>query len=199
MDLPIYKVTIDDFTGVEAIAIVDSPAIEVGYQRYSKQKTMQFSIQEEKRVLSGPIMIADLPIYRFNEAIGEHYVMFDAQVIADIVQKFFREGRQLSINLQHDPSMVVTSSYFFESFIINRERGVMPPKGYEKLADGSWFGSLKVDDERVWKVVRDEQFKGFSIEGLFNHELLSMKKEESVDSIFNAIARLVDEALTEEN
>lgn len=194
MGLPIYKVTIDDFTGVEAIAIVEDPAIEIGYQRFNKER-LKFSTNEDRKILSGPIMVADLPIYRYSPDMGEYYVVFDADVIGKIVQKFFKEKRQLQINLNHDENLVVYESYFFESFIIDRKRGINPPKGYEDLTDGSWFGSLKVDDDRVWDVVKNPKFTGFSVEGLFNHELVSMKKSKSIDDVFNQISSLIDEAL----
>jgi hypothetical protein len=53
----------------------------------------------------------------------------------------------------------------FESYLIDRERGVNPPKGYEDAKDGSWFGSFKVENDKVWE--ERDQFTGFSVEGVF--------------------------------
>jgi hypothetical protein len=58
----------------------------------------------------------------------------------------------------------------FESYIIDREKGIMPPKGFEEVSDGSWFGSFKVENEKIWEEVKAGTFKGFSVEGLFRYE-----------------------------
>jgi len=62
--LPVIYLTIDDNeeAGVDSIALVDEPAIERNWMAFSKQpKAYTFEItNEEKRVISGPLMIADL-------------------------------------------------------------------------------------------------------------------------------------------
>ena len=80
-----------------------------------------------------------------------------------MVQKYFKQGNQHNVNAEHRQEL--DGVYMFESYLIDRERGVNPPTGYEDVADGSWFGSFKVDNDEVW-ANRDE-FTGFSIEGYF--------------------------------
>lgn len=127
-----------------------------------------FSVQsEDERIVSGPLMIADMPIYR-RDAEGEYYVVFTGEEIKKIVQRFFKKGYQSKVNLEHEKS--VEGVFMFESYIVDRSKGVLPMKGFEGIADGSWFGSFKVDNEEIWKEVKAGTFKGFSVEGLFKYE-----------------------------
>ena len=172
--LPIYKLVInedeDSLEEVNFISLVEFPAIERNFDYFNIQKAkIDFAIQdEEERVVSGVMMIADLPIYRRDEQ-GEYYVVFTAEEIKKIVQKFFKKGYQSNVNLEH--KIIADDVYLFESYIINREKGVNPPNGFEDIADGSWFGSHKIENDAIWAKVKDGTYKGFSVEGLFNYKM----------------------------
>jgi hypothetical protein len=151
---------------------------KINQQQFSASLT--FAVQdEEQRIVSGPLMIADLPIYRRDEE-GEYYVMFTAEQIKKIVQRFFKKGYQAKVNIEHGKP--AEGVYMFESYIIDKERGVNPPIGFEDVADGSWFGSFKVENEKLWNQVKAGTFKGFSVEGLFRYEKAGemMQKEEQI-------------------
>ncbi len=129
----------------------------------------QFAIQdEEERIISGPLMLANKPIFRFD-SFGEYYVYFTPDTIKKIVQKVFRKGYQSNVNIMHDGNQVVDGVTMFESWIVDREQGKMPMKGYEDAADGSWFGSYKVNNDEVWQDIKEGKYKGFSVEGIFNY------------------------------
>ena len=162
MEIPVYKMTIDEVDeGVSFVALVEHPAIERPFQAFAKKQ--RFSETGEKRVLTGPLMLADTPIYRNDDTYGEYYVVFDADTIRKIVQKYFKQGNQHNVNAEH--STAIDGVYMFESYLIDRDRGINPPKGYEDAKNGSWFGSFKVDNDKVWE--NRDQFTGFSVEGLF--------------------------------
>ena len=163
MELPVYLMTIDEVDeGVSYVALVESPAIERPFQAFSKEK-MRFTETGEKRVLTGPLMLADTPIIRRDKTRGEYFVIFQKETIRKMVQKYFKQGNQHNVNAEH--STAIDGVYMFESYLIDRERGINPPKGYEDAKDGSWFGSFKVENDKVWE--DRDQFTGFSIEGYF--------------------------------
>ena len=84
----------------------------------------------------------------------------------------------------------------FESYIIDRERGVNPPTGFEDVADGSWFGSFKVENDKLWGEVKAGTFKGFSVEGLFRYEKAGMivqKEEQIMSQIFKILSQIEQE------
>jgi len=124
-------------------------------------------------------MIADLPIYRYDEIRGEYYVVFDKETIFEIAKKWARGDKYDAVNIHHDKAVKGLS--LFESFIVDRERGIMPPKGYEEVADGSWFLSYIVNDDEIWTRVKEGEFKGFSVEGMFDFQ------ESTEDKIANAM------------
>ena len=102
----------DDIEGEEEVDFVDlveSPAIQRNFLAFNDQylentkepTKLLFAVQdEEQRIVSGPLMIADLPIYRRDED-GEYYVMFSADQIKKIVQRFFKKGYQSKVNIEH--------------------------------------------------------------------------------------------------
>ena len=128
----------------------------------------KFAIQdEEKRIVTGAAMIADLPIYRRDDIRGEYYVVFDKESIFKIAKKWARSNQYNSVNAHHK-TPIADGVSLFESYIIDRQRGVMPPMGFEEVADGSWFVSYLIDNEDVWSKVKSGEFKGFSVEGVFD-------------------------------
>jgi hypothetical protein len=74
----------------------------------------------------------------------------------------------------------------FESYLIDRERGVNPPKGFEDAPDGSWFGSFKVENDKVWE--ERDQFTGFSIEGYFGMQPTESSLEAAMASLEDAFS-----------
>lgn len=129
-----------------------------------------FAIQsEEQRIASGPLMLADTPIYR-NDGGKEYYVVFPKETIRQIVLKFFKKGYQSNVNLMHDANQAVNGVTMFESWISDSNRGIKPMQGFEDAPDGSWFGSFKVENDDVWNKIKSGEFKGFSVEGFFNYK-----------------------------
>ena len=127
-------------------------------------------VSEDEHIISGPLMVADMPIYRNNDKFGEHYVTFSAETIRQIAIKFAKKKYQNHVNLMHDPNMVIDGCTMFESFIVDKKRGIMPMQGFEDIADGSWFGSFYVENPEVWKNIKDGFLKGFSVEGMFDYD-----------------------------
>jgi hypothetical protein len=161
------------------------------WENRNKMTAMKFSIQDaERKIISGPLMLADTPIYRNDEQMGEYYLTFSPDEIYKAVQKFFRNNRQSALNIEHDQQTYQDGVTMFESFIVDRKRGIMPMAGYNDVPDGSWFGSFKVDNEKVWSSVKDGTFKGFSIEGILSTKPVNMSKEMA---LVEAIKRIVNQ------
>jgi putative serine protease XkdF len=191
-ELPIYQCTIDDDVNsvlqVEYIALVGQPAIERNFMAFNKER-LRFNVDNKKRIISGPAMIADMLIYRNMEPLGEFYTVFNKDTIATVVQKFFKKGYVKNFNLMHDAEQQTSDITIYESFLTDKERGIMPPKGFEDVADGSWFITAKVEDDNAWAKVEDGTFKGFSVEGIF--EQIPIKTTMSAENILERIGKLL--------
>lgn len=154
-----------------------------------KKARKKFEIQnEEKRIIFGMAMEADKNIYRYDDVRGEYYVYFDADTIFEIAKKWARGDRYDSVNTHHDA--VTNGLSLFESYIVDRKRGKLPPQGYEDVADGSWFLSYIVNDDSIWEKVKSGEFKGFSVEGYFDFE--ESQEDKVTNAIMSKLAKILD-------
>jgi hypothetical protein len=174
MEMPIYMARIDAALNSELevnfIGLVDRPAIDKNFQTFNEHKQKaRFVIDNEKRIISGPAMIADMPLYREDDRLGKYFVVFDKPSIQTIVEKFSAKGFMQKFNLFHDDQQQVSDVTIFNSFISDSSIGVKPLTGFDDVADGSWFISAKVNNDAVWAKVKEGVIKGFSVEGLFSY------------------------------
>ncbi|WP_343668724.1 XkdF-like putative serine protease domain-containing protein [Chitinophaga sp.] len=155
--------------------IIDAQSLEIDIlKQYLPKDTpvnmrVGFAVQdEEQHIVTGPAMIPDSLIYR-NDTNGEYYVTFSTNTINKIAQRFFLNGYQGNINIMHKQADVVADSVFYESWLVDREKGKMPLKGFEDLPDGTWFLTAKINNEDTWQKIKTGEYKGFSVEGLFDY------------------------------
>jgi len=199
MDLPFieFKLT-EDVEGLQAIALVDSPAIGLNYQAFAPHKFEV--INEDKRIVMGAAMIPDLPIYRRDER-GEYYAIFKKETIKALVQKLFKENKHNVFNEQHNAFKILDGVYIYQSFITDAELGISAPSGFENVADGTWFIAAKVENDEAWaKVKEDGILKGFSVEGVFDLEPYKFKKMNklNLESVISTLKSVFAEAEVEE-
>jgi hypothetical protein len=147
-----------------------------------------FAIQdEEKRIISGPLMIANQRIYRTDPELGDYEVFFSPETIKKIAIKMAKKGFHNNVNLMHNADMKVPGVTLFEIFQSDKARGIRPMKGFEDLADGSLFGSMYVENDVAWQMVKDGMIKGFSVEGNFG-----MKKKDEYEEQFEKIVQILN-------
>ena len=189
--LPVFKLRIkkDDSSAqaVEYVALVDNPAIEMDWMAFNKQ--YKFHEDKERRMIMGALMVADMPIYRSGPLPGTdqgdgYYVVFDKETIYDIVQKFFRNGYASNFNIMHDNNQRLEGVYIIESMMVDTSRGVVAPKHFDGISDGSWIVTAKIDNEQVWnEYIKTGKLKGFSVEGIFSPEYYTSEDEKILETI----------------
>lgn len=195
MPLPTYKLVIneEDHTGVTAVALVDNPAIEINWQSFSAQKPLKFeTVSQEQRIIAGPLMVADMLIYRSDKR-GEYNVYFDAQTITQIVDKFHKNQYEKNVNPMHESMLILPDIYMRSDFQINSKMGILTPKGFPTLSDGSWFGMFKVNNDEVWNdYIKTGTFRGFSVEGFFDEIPITEKPAEPLtDAEASLVAKIL--------
>ena len=148
-------------------------------EQIDKEKKFSFSVvNEDERIVVGPAMVPDLPIYRRDET-GEYYVFFDKKTIETIALKFYAKGFQQNANEMH--AKAVEGITFFQSWIADESKGIPKMKQFEDLPDGTWFLGAKIENDETWAKVKDGTFKGFSVEGMFDMTEIKMRmKEEQI-------------------
>ena len=191
-DLPVFLLEInddlEDDAQVDYISLVDRPAIQKNWNAFKDRQKFEIA-NEERRIISGPIMLSNTPIFRSDEHFGDYFVEFTPDTILKIAKKFFRKGFQNNVNLMHS-SQVFDGVTLFESFISDSSRGILPMKGFEDAPEGSWFGSMIVDNEEAWQKVKSGEIKGFSVEGIFYNK---PKEVEKASNLMAQIKKILSE------
>jgi len=172
----------DAWGGASALSWAESKLKQIERQSFAIQ-------DEEERIITGALMLADTPIYR-NDGNGEYYVVFSKDTIKKIAQKYFKKGYQNNVNLMHDSGQVMEGVTMFESWIVDEKRGIKPMKGFEDVNEGSWFGSFKVENEDVWNMIKEGKVKGFSVEGIFNYSKPMSKEEKMMEDIISILKQI---------
>ena len=166
----LYDISIDPTdleTGLNAISLVENPAVEVDFLAFAKDEpaVLQFA-DEERHIITGIALLADTPIYRIAPDKTEYYVRFTKDCIRQLVEKYFKFGLTNSVNIEHKDNQFVDGVTMLESYLIDKERGICPSE-FASAPDGSWVVSYKVNNLDVWSKIKSGEVKGFSVQGLF--------------------------------
>jgi hypothetical protein len=164
---PMKKIvfTIDDmYEGIYALSIVNQPAIESNFIALSKNKVM-LKVDEERRMLFGPVLIPNKEILRIDEKTGEKYtIMFPPETIVMAQQMFFKKSHQNDHTYEHQ--FKIEGLTVVESWIKESEQDKSVHLGFDEPIGTLFFGT-KVENEDAWARVKSGEVKGFSIEGSF--------------------------------
>lgn len=153
-----YKVTGGDLF---AVSLVEDPAIESNFIALSKEKQI-IQLENEKRLLVGAALIPNKPIYR-NINGKEFYISFDEATIEKLAQDFLANDYQHNITIEHQEG--VDDITVVESWIKTSENDKSVGYGLNEPI-GTWFISVKVNNEEIWNRVKNGDYKGFSIEAM---------------------------------
>ncbi len=162
-----------DDIGVDAISIVESPAIESDFVALKNQEIKLAEVDKEKKILMGALLIPNKPIYR-NGAEGEYYIYFSKDTIVKASQMFLQNGKQSNSTLEHNQAL--NGLTLVESWIVEDKAKDKTALYGLDVPVGSWVGSVKVNNEDVWnEYVKTNKVKGFSIEGYFADKMETPK------------------------
>jgi hypothetical protein len=182
----IYDATIDDtgMLGVNAISLVEYPAIEKNFVALAHQEVQFQKIDEERQMLFGPVLIPDQLILRRDEE-GDYYIRYSAKVIEQVAHDFIKKNRQHNHTLEHE--MAINSATVVETWIKESEADKSVMLGFD-LPVGTWFVGTKIDDPKMFELAKTGAVKGFSIEGFFD---MKQSTEQIEQSLLNDIEKLL--------
>lgn len=168
-----------DLDGIDAVSLVDAPAIEENFIALNKEYKMDLAeVDAEKRILMGAALIPNKQIYRKNGK-DEFYVFFSEATVKQASELFLKNGNQSNATLEHKAKF--DGATVVESWIIdNPDMDKSKQYGFS-LPKGTWMISMKIEDDKVWADVKDGKYKGFSIEGFFADKL-EMSEEIALES-----------------
>ncbi len=186
--------------GIEAISVVESPAIEEDFIALKTQEFKLAEVDKEKRILMGALLIPNKPIYRRNGE-DEYYIYFSKETVLKASQMYLMQGKQNNSTLEHQYQ--INGLSLVESWIVEDKVHDKSVKYGMDLPLGTWVGSVKVNNEQIWnEFVKTGKVKGFSIEGYFADKMerpkdqtikdeLAMIEEEEAEYLLSEIRAII--------
>lgn len=186
MSIPRYKISVDEIfsedgeeLGISQVAYTSTPAIITKGLAFNIERKMVFA-DELKYRLAAPAMIPDMPIYRFDDEIGEYEVVFTKEVIEKLRADFMAKKAPVQFNLEHD-SIQSAPSYILDSWITGPSESDPSFTKYGiTVPEGSWFIVSQFTDKEFFKnEILAKDRVGYSIEGFLGLSLSKISKYES--------------------
>jgi len=178
----------DEQSGIDAVSVVKSPAIEENFVALNKHEIALKEVNEEKRLLMGAALIPNKQIYRHNGK-DEYYIFFSEKTVRKASELFLMRGNQNNATYEHKQELNGMS--VVESWIIEDEKTDKSRLYGFDLPVGTWMISMKVNNEDVWKDVKEGKVKGFSIEGYFADKyemsLEDKRKQDIIEQLKNLL------------
>ena len=178
---------------IDAISLVTSPAIEVDFVFFGKDKhNLTFSkIDEEKRMLISPALIPNKQIFRYNpNTDSEYYVYFSTDTVRKASELYLKYNNHHKATYQHQDR--VAGVLTVESWIKEGDQDKSKMYGYD-LPNGTWFVKMKIENNDLWQKIKAGELKGLSIEGYFVDKMEKMSKTVTDEEIVAAYNELVKE------
>ena len=182
--------------GIEAISIVENPAIEENFLALKSDEVKLAEVNKEKKILMGALLIPNKPIYR-KAGKDEYYIYFSKDTVEKASQLYLKNGNQNNSTLEHKHEL--SGLTLVESWIVEDEKYDKSRKYGLNVPVGTWMGTLKVNNDDVWNdYVKTGKVKGFSIEGYFADKMERPKDktlemaEEKADLLLSEITNIIN-------
>jgi hypothetical protein len=174
------NLVLEKLNGIEAVSIVEFPAIESNFVALSEHLELA-KVDDEKKILMGAALIPNKNIYRKNGN-DEYYIFFSDDTVRKASELFLMNSNQNNATLEHEKKLKDLS--VVESWIVEDTEMDKSKKYGLNAPVGTWMVSMKVNNDAIWNdFVKTGKVKGFSIEGYFSDKLemsLQIAKEQEL-------------------
>ena len=159
----------DETSGIEAISVVETPAIEENFVALNKHELQLKEVNKEKRILMGAALIPDKSIYRRNDKGDEYYIYFSKDTVRKASELFFKRSNHKNATYEH--KQPIEGMTIVESWIVENTKKDKSAHYGLNVPEGTWMVSMKVDNDEIYEKAKNGEVKGFSIEGYFADKL----------------------------
>jgi hypothetical protein len=176
-------------TGIHAVSVVHSPAIEENFIALAKHELELKEVDTEKKILMGAALVPNKQILRADKDGKGYYIYFSEDTIKKASELFLMRSNQNNATYEHKEKLNGMS--VVESWVIdNPEMDKSKEYGFS-LPKGTWMISMKVNNEGIWKDVKAGKVKGFSIEGYFADKYEMSQEKNEREEIINKLKELL--------
>jgi len=159
-----------------------------------KNQKMTFAYDEDKKILIGAAMVPNRMIHRYDELGNLYYVYFSKESIAKMAKKFLKEQRTDDTSIEHNGIKLGKDKVFISESWISEDPIYDKSHKYGfSLPEGTWFVSMKVNDDKVWKLIKSKTLNGFSVEGLFAEKSVFSKEDKQINQITKILKSIKDD------
>ena len=154
--------------------ITKVPSVNVGVASIGDEdvtafKMHKFAMDEDKKIVVGPLMVPDRLIFRVDQNDEPYYVFFSKETVKQISQKMMKEKLLDKMNLEHDQGSPI-EGHMIETWIVEDEMNDKSNAYGMSLPEGSWVGAYQIEDDKIWNLVKENVVTGFSLEGFFQNK-----------------------------
>lgn len=189
-DIPVFELIPNG--SLKFIAMVNDPAMDELFIKFSKEeRPIDIKLSnEEKHIVTGPVLIPNKKIIRYDEKTNEpFYVFFSEETIEEVSQTFLRDNKNYNWDLEHDGEKA-SDIFITESWLVeDSENDKANALGFS-VPKGTWMASAKVNNADVWNKIKSGELRGFSIEGPF---LAGMVEEEDYDALLSQVKNILSQ------
>ena len=176
--------------GIEAISLVEFPAIEENFVALSKHKVEFKTVDSEKRIIVGLALVPDKPIYR-RRGDYEYNIVFSKETVRKASELYLKRLKLNNATLEHDEQMTSGVSVVQSWIVEDPKRDKTAIYGLNAV-EGAWAVVMKIDNEKVWGEVKAGKYLGLSIEGMFSDKTEDIEEIEAT-SVLNELKKLLSD------
>jgi len=164
--------------GVFAVSLVENPAIEENFIALSGYKMELKVVDDEKRIVTGLALVPEKRIYRKIKE-KEFNIYFSKETIYKTAELFMKKLNLNNVTSEHERP--VTGVSVIESWLVEDTDKDKTALYNLKAPVGSWAITMKVYNDNEWEKIKAGDYKGFSIEGIYQGlEALEMSSENEI-------------------
>ena len=182
-ELDLIELFIDEekeLDGIEAISLVEFPAIEENFVALSKHKVEFKAIDEERRVVIGLALIPDKKIYRRDKEY-EYNIMFSKDTVRKASELYLKNQKQNNTTLEHES--LTSGVSVIESWIVEDVNNDKSSLYGLNATVGAWVVTMKIYNDAVWEDVKAGKYLGLSIEGIFSDRQELSENEKKIKAL----------------
>jgi hypothetical protein len=169
--------------GINAISLVEFPAIEENFVALSKHKVEFKTLNEEKRIIVGLALVPDKLIYR-RKGDYEYNITFSKETVRKASELYLKRLKNNNTTLEHQE--LTSGVSVIESWIVEDPNKDKTALYGLNAVEGAWAVTMKIDNDAVWNDVKEGRYLGLSIEGIFSDkedlssDIENMTEEEAI-------------------
>ena len=157
--------------------------------RQLENEKMTFAVaSEDKMIIVGAAMIPNKMIHRYDMFGNKYYVYFSKESIRKMANRFLKQKRTDETSIEHNGIKLGSDKVYITESWISEDPTKDKSSVYGfNLPAGTWFVQMKIDDPKVWELVKQNNLSGFSVEGLFKEKAVFSKAEEQINQIIKLL------------